>query len=179
MTAQTAPQGSAALEVDAQLARKVASGDPVAQSALGLLYAKEQDFEEARRWLDQAAAQGFPPAYNGIGVMYDNGHGVEQDYAQAAKWHRRGAELDLSIAQSRLGQMYLGVKASCRTGWRRLGGCVQLHRRETPWLSSRLAPCTRLAAADFRSISWRPTSGPTSLRVELRVNDGRGLPRFS
>ena len=42
--------------------------------------------------------------------MYALGHGVAQDYAEAAKWYRKAAEQEDALAQSALGNMYrLGV----------------------------------------------------------------------
>ena len=32
----------------------------------------------------------------GLGVMYEHGHGVPQDYAQAMKWYRLAAEQGLA-----------------------------------------------------------------------------------
>ena len=38
--------------------------------------------------------------------MYQNGHGVTQDYAEAARWYRKAAEQGYAIAQFNLGSMY-------------------------------------------------------------------------
>ncbi len=40
-------------------------------------------------------------------IMYENGHGVPQDYAEAVKWYRLAAEQDYVFAQHYLGVMYL------------------------------------------------------------------------
>ena len=42
-----------------------------------------------------------------LGIMYDQGHGVPQDYMQAATWYRRAAEQGSALAQDYLGQAYL------------------------------------------------------------------------
>jgi len=39
--------------------------------------------------------------------MYENGSGVKQDYAEAAKWYRKAAERGDARAQYNLGFMYL------------------------------------------------------------------------
>jgi hypothetical protein len=39
-----------------------------------------------------AAAQGYAEAQYNMGVMYRDGEGVSQDYAEAAKWFRKAAE---------------------------------------------------------------------------------------
>lgn len=48
---------------------------------------------------------------NRIGLIYDEGKGVDEDDAEAVRWYRRGAELGNSYAQSNLGLMY-----KCGTG---------------------------------------------------------------
>ncbi len=45
------------------------------------------------------------PQYN-LGIMYDNGRGVPQDYVEAAKWYRKAAEQGYVDAQYNLGTMY-------------------------------------------------------------------------
>jgi TPR repeat protein len=67
------------------------AGSAAAESVLGALYEvgsptmRRQD-GEAAKWLGKAAEQGEPQAQFGLGVMYANGRGVPQDYAQAVKW---------------------------------------------------------------------------------------------
>jgi len=48
--------------------------------------------------------------------MYEQGQGVLQNYAEAAKWHLKAAEQDNGLAQTSLGRMYdlgLGVPQNC------------------------------------------------------------------
>ena len=45
-------------------------------------------------------------AQNNLGLCYKNGQGVEQDYAQEAKWYRKAAEQGYAIAQYNLGVSY-------------------------------------------------------------------------
>lgn len=40
----------------------------------------------------QRADQGVAEAQHNLGVMYFNGDGVRQDYAEALKWYRKAAE---------------------------------------------------------------------------------------
>ena len=40
----------------------------------------------------KAAEQGDAEAQTSLGLMYDNGKGVPQDYAEAVKWYRKAAE---------------------------------------------------------------------------------------
>ncbi len=53
-----------------------------------------------------AAAQGDARAQYNLGVMYDKGQGVRQDYAEAVKWYRMAAEQGNANAQNNLGVMY-------------------------------------------------------------------------
>ncbi len=58
------------------------------------------------------AEQGNAKAQYNLGVMYRNGHGVPQDYAEAMGWWRKAAEQGNAGAQNNLGVMYrngLGV----------------------------------------------------------------------
>ena len=41
-----------------------------------------------------------------VGSMYDNGRGVAQDFANAAKWYRRAAEEGDTVSQTYLGFLY-------------------------------------------------------------------------
>ena len=59
-----------------------------------------------------AAMKGDVPAQFNLGLIYGNGIGVSQDYAEAAKWFRMAAEQGHARAQYGLGVMYaegLGV----------------------------------------------------------------------
>ena len=52
------------------------------------------------------AEQGNANAQYVLGLMYDNGTGVPQDYAQAVKWYRLAADQGHASAQFNLGVMY-------------------------------------------------------------------------
>ena len=58
------------------------------------------------KWYRLAADQGDASAQHNLAVMYDNGQGVTQDYAQAVKWYRLAADQGYASAQSNLGVMY-------------------------------------------------------------------------
>ena len=64
---------------------------------------RKQDYTTALRL---AADQGDAGAQFNLGLMYDLGRGVPQDYAQAVKWYRLAADQGYARAQSRLGFMY-------------------------------------------------------------------------
>ncbi len=52
------------------------------------------------------AEQGNAIAQANLGIMYDNGEGVPQDYAKALQWWRKAAEQGHATAQYKLGFMY-------------------------------------------------------------------------
>jgi uncharacterized protein len=64
------------------------------------------------RWFRLASDQGFHRARTNIGLLYKNGWGVQQDYAQALDWFRRAAGHDDPRAEFNIGLAYakgLGV----------------------------------------------------------------------
>ena len=60
--------------------------------------------------LIKSANQGDVEAQYNLGLMYENGQGVLQDYKEAIKWYKKSAEQGDKHAQSNLGRMY-------RYGW--------------------------------------------------------------
>jgi TPR repeat protein len=56
--------------------------------------------------LKQHAEQGDAEAQFNLGVMYDNGDGVAQNYAEAVRWYRLAAKQGYAVAQNYLGAMY-------------------------------------------------------------------------
>ncbi len=52
------------------------------------------------------AKGGDADAQNNLGLMYDNGQGVPQDYTEAVKWYTKAAEQGDADAQNNLGLMY-------------------------------------------------------------------------
>ena len=76
--------------------------------ALGLnqaVCADDDDVSDFQETL-QAAKQGNVDAQYNLGLMYEQGQGVRQDYAQAVQWCRRAAEQGHAGAQFNLGVMY-------------------------------------------------------------------------
>lgn len=96
------------------------SGDPVAQTQLGLAYRNgkgvPQDLQEAVKWYTLAADKNHAEAQAYLGFMYMTGRGVRRNDVEAAKWHRKAAEQGNSLGQYNLGLMYMhgrgGVEAS-------------------------------------------------------------------
>ena len=64
------------------------------------------DYEAAfREWLPLAELGDVEAQYN-LGVLYDEGAGVEQDLVAAADWYRKAADQGFIDAQTNLGTMY-------------------------------------------------------------------------
>ena len=76
------------------------------ESEAGYAAYQKADYQTALRLLRPLADQGDPRAETTLGVMYDEGHGVPQDDAEALKWYRRAAERGYAQAQFNLGVMY-------------------------------------------------------------------------
>ena len=72
----------------------------------GLRAAQNGDFEIAFEIIKPLAEQGDARAKFNLGVMYNRGEGVTQDYAEAVKWYRKAAEQGNAKAQNNLGAMY-------------------------------------------------------------------------
>ena len=64
------------------------------------------EFKTAYRLFKPLAEQGLPEAQHNLGLMYVNGQGVSQDYAEAVMWYRKAAEHGVALAQNNLGIMY-------------------------------------------------------------------------
>ena len=78
----------------------------VAAPACTYSEARDSRPESVKQWVVQAE-QGNPVSMIFLGVTYRGGHGVRQDYAQAAYWFRRAAEQGFMVGQYMLGKAYL------------------------------------------------------------------------
>lgn len=86
-----------------------------ADFALGVAAYNEGDFAKAAVEFLLAADKGDVRAQLNLGLLYDQGQGIEQDHTQAAKWYTRAADNGDDIAQANLAAMYfqgLGVEQS-------------------------------------------------------------------
>lgn len=64
------------------------------------------DYSTAYRLMKPLAEKGQVTAQYNLGVMYFKGEGVQQNYAEAAKWYRKAAEQGYAKAQYNLGLLY-------------------------------------------------------------------------
>jgi len=85
------------------------AGFPEAQYQLARMYHRGyavQDDAEAARLYQLAAEQDHVMAQNNLGVMYEQGRGVERDEALAAQWYLKAAQQGLTVAQANLAVLY-------------------------------------------------------------------------
>ena len=72
----------------------------------GLAAYKKRNFATALKEWRPLAEQGNAVAQYSLGVMYDNGQGVPQDFKEAVRWYRLAADQGHAGAQNNLGAMF-------------------------------------------------------------------------
>ena len=97
---------------------------------------KTKDLAEAARYFTIAAEQGHKDAQFNLGVCYDFGQGVAQNYTEAVKWYRLAADQRHAKAQYNLGVCYAFGR-----------GVAQNRAEAVKWY--RLAADQRLATAQY------------------------------
>jgi uncharacterized protein len=65
------------------------------------------DYETAAKEVRKSAEGGNATAQNRLGLLYDEGQGVPQNYGQAKQWFEKAAEKGHAGAQVNLGTLYL------------------------------------------------------------------------
>ena len=66
--------------------------EPRAMDLLGTHYRKLRQFDQARKYYEEAAAEGYPLSLSNLGVLYMNGEGVQRSPEIAANLFKQGAE---------------------------------------------------------------------------------------
>jgi TPR repeat protein len=93
------------------LQTNAAAKDYGAEFGLGEYYVLTKDYPQSVTWFQKSADQGFAGGYYALGVAYDSGQGVPQDYAQAMRLYLKATELP--TAEMNIGLLYAhghGVK---------------------------------------------------------------------
>ena len=85
--------------------KAASAGDVEAQLELGEHYNGLEE-EQCAFWYGKAARQGNAEGEYWLGVLYDNGYGVEQDYSKAYEWISQAATAGHATAQYTLGIYY-------------------------------------------------------------------------
>lgn len=90
--------------------KRAATGDPVAQYALGRLlldgHNGRVDIATAMIWLEKAAIQGNAEAAFDLASIHAGGQGVPRNDQQAVRWFHRAADSGLTMAQFNLAVLY-------------------------------------------------------------------------
>jgi TPR repeat protein len=91
---------------------KAATGSGEAQHDMGALYTSGQsgvpiNYDRAIFWFREAAQNGIANARYNLGVMYQQGLGLDKDMNQALAWYRSAALLEHPEARYNLGIAYL------------------------------------------------------------------------
>lgn len=71
---------------------------------MGIIYT---DYEQAMIWCGLAAQKGIKEAQYTLGLMFDNGRGVQSNYSAAANWYLQSANQNYAPAQINLGLLYI------------------------------------------------------------------------
>ncbi len=102
----------------------------------GLEYLEKKDYSNAYLIMNTLANDGYTDAINVLGVMYQNGYGVSQDYEKAFEWYFKGANLNEPYAQANLGILY-------ENGWgvRQNYGAAVIWYREAVKQGNQVAQC--------------------------------------
>ena len=101
------------LEHERCMWRAAEKGVPEAQFWLGVAFDQHlwfgvTDKQEALKWYHRAAECDQPDAENELGVRYQDGDGVEQNYVQAAYWFLKAAEHVPNLGGAGQGRNHLG-----------------------------------------------------------------------
>lgn len=106
------------------LSSKYAGKNPDAQTTLGQMYlyghVVEQDYKKAMEHFTRAASERYTAQFY-IGLMFDDGLGVERDGKQAFCWYIKAAENGSPEAQNNLGVLYhtgKGVRQNMEKAYR-------------------------------------------------------------
>ncbi len=86
-----------------------------------------QDYTEAAKWIEQAAAQEHIKAQYQLAQMHIHGQGVPKDFAKAAQLYRLAANQGHQKAQFQLGLLY-----------KKGQGVAQDYQEATKWLKKSL-----------------------------------------
>lgn len=94
------------------LRQSAEAGDKQAQLMLGTMYEDgvaglPSDLREAAYWYEQAARQDYPKAQYNLGLLYEDGRGVKQNFKQAAYWYEKASKAGFGEAQNNLGVLFI------------------------------------------------------------------------
>lgn len=77
-----------------------------AQFELGCCLLFTSDAQMAAYWFEKAAQNGHARAHGMLGVLYENGRGVQQSYTAAVFWYQKAVAGGDAIGQHQLANLY-------------------------------------------------------------------------
>ena len=101
-------------------------GDMEAQYILGLSYYRGEGVE-AVYWLEQAANQGYAYAQNNLGVCYEFGKGVVQNYQTAYFWYLLASANGIEKAKDNMDRIAQDLSPSQQ---------IEIQNRATRWFEN-------------------------------------------
>ena len=122
-------------------------------------------------WLESLqlrAGQLDPWAQFTLGLCYDHGRGVEQDFVEAAKWYRKAAYLGHAEAQFTLGVMHVdgqgvGQDYVLAHMWFNLSAAQEFENAaRNRDVIAELMPPDQLALAQRLARDWKPSTERSS-----------------
>jgi len=172
------------------LQAKAEKGDPDAQCALGIMFAKggaPKDQAEAVRWYRKAAEQGHAKGQYLLGYILALGRGVRPDSAEALRWVRKSAEQGYSYAELEFGLMCVmgdnNVPKDATEGLARIRkaaeqGNVQAQASLAHFLhTGQGVPKDRAEALKWYRKAAEQAWAPTQCTFAKMFADGDGVPK--
>jgi len=148
---------------------------------------KRGDYATALRLLRPLAELlDLAQAQSNLGVMYDEGHGVPQDDAEAVKWYRLAAEQGYADAQLNLGAKYAVGKAVPQdyaeaVKWFRLaaeqGYANAQHNLGVMYTKGQGVPQDYAAAAKWFRLAAEQGDAQAQYNLGVMYDEGHGVPQ--
>ncbi|GAA8862685.1 hypothetical protein HpRN3_06010 [Helicobacter pylori] len=85
----------------------MAEPNPEELVLLGMLSYDKQDFSKARKYFERACGLNNGGGCSNLGVLYQNGQGVEKDLTKAAQFCSKACDLNNNKGCFNLGALYL------------------------------------------------------------------------
>lgn len=171
--------GGSAEQIDlGEIVRKPAIGN-----YRGYAEFKMARYDSARRIWEALDAIGFGEAAFNLGVLYEDGLGVERDLGRALSLYRRGADKGSVKAQFRIGKLYWlgspGLAADRVEGRRYLAMAAANGDAEAmAYLEAAGAPIGPLAEADLALARGHPGEAVEILRAAAEHGEPRAQTRL-
>ena len=121
-----------------------------------------KDYAKAREWYEKAADKGDAKAMNNLGLLYDNGQGVAQDYAKAASGTKR-PPTRAAKAMTDLGLLYNNGT-----------GVARDYAKAREWYKRAADKGDKVALEILQSLSIRETAEAGRLSRSVAASRGAG-----